>query len=62
MEKTFTIKNINSLVALNVRINSMLKEHCNGNLMASQLMVLGRLIKEWAEHPIVKNSGIIKAL
>lgn len=56
---TFNKENIESLQTITTSINSLLSDHCNGSLMAIQLQCLGERIKDFIEHPIVANSGLI---
>ena len=58
-EKIFTKENFEDLKSTCRRIILLSDENIDGDLMMSQLLILGNLIKEFKENPIVKNSGII---
>lgn len=58
-ERTFSTKNIDALSTTCRQISSLLEENVDGNLMHSQLEILGEKIKEFVSNPIVKNSGIL---
>jgi hypothetical protein len=57
-EKTFTPANFESLRKTCQSIESLCNENEQGDLMHSQLVMLGENIKAFVENPIVKNSGI----
>ncbi len=57
--KTFTKENFDNLKLICERIISISNENIDGNLMYAQLICLADNIKDFAENPIVKNSGII---
>ena len=59
MTDTFTKENMSDLRRTCDRIKMLCDEAVDGKLMASQLMFLGANIKDFAENPIVKNSGCI---
>ncbi len=56
---TFTKENCKDLQETTRKIDNLLAENIDGALMHSQMMFLGELIKEFANNPIVANSGII---
>lgn len=56
---TFTKQTVSDMRSIVRRMDSLLSESCDGDLMLSQKMFLGELIKDFAETPIVKNSGLI---
>lgn len=55
----FTVDNIDDLKRICTNINSILDEHCDGDLMLSQKIMLGENIKDFVDNPIVKNSGLL---
>ena len=59
MNETFTKENFDSLKTTCDKMSSLSDENIDGKLMATQLMFLGDLIKEFKNNPIIKNSGII---
>lgn len=42
------------------KINSLIDESCNGDLMYSQQVFLADLIKEFVNNPVVKYSGVLE--
>lgn len=58
MEETFSKENIENLSQTCKKINNLLDENVDGAFMASQLMFLADLIKDFKKNPIVQNSGV----
>jgi hypothetical protein len=58
-EQIFTKENFDKLSNVCKKIISLSEENIDGGLMTVQLMFLGENIREFAENPIVKNSGIL---
>ncbi len=58
-EQTFTPENIENLSQTCKKISNLLDENVDGAFMASQLIFLGQLIRDFANNPIAKNSGMI---
>lgn len=56
----FNKENLLALQSICVKINNLCAENVDGDLMLSQKMFLGALIKDFANTPIVAMSGIIK--
>ncbi len=56
---TFTKENFEQLKRTCEKIISISDENVDGDLMAVQMLCLGDDIKEFADNPIVKNSGIL---
>ena len=61
-QETFTTENFDKLKTICQKIIALSDENIDGSLMFSQLQFLADNIKDLAENPIVKNSGIIKLI
>jgi len=59
MEPTFNRANVDALSNTCQKIQTLSKEAIDGKFMATQLMFLGALITEFADNPIVANSGLV---
>jgi hypothetical protein len=55
----FTKQNATHLAGTCQKIQSILDENVDGKLMHSQMVMLGRLLKQFVENPIVKTSGVL---
>jgi hypothetical protein len=55
----FNESNVNELSNICRNIDNLCKEAIDGQLMYSQLVYLGQLIKEFKDNPIINKSGII---
>lgn len=58
--KIFNQENFLKLNITSTRIASLCQENIVGELQYSQLLFLADLIKEFANNPIVKTSGVIQ--
>lgn len=59
-EKVFTSENFDNLKQSCQKISSLCDENIDGDLMMSQLIILGDKIKEFNNNPIVKTSGLVQ--
>lgn len=55
--KVFNPENFDNLKRTCQNIISLSDENVDGQLMASQLIMLGEKIKEFSNNPIIKTSG-----
>jgi len=56
--KTFNTENLNNLRKTCLNMVSIIDENTNGDLTYSQLMLLGKNIRDFIENPIIENSGL----
>ena len=56
----FNTDNFEKLMRTCNQIIAISSENVDGQLMASQLLMLGEKIKDFIENPIVDSSGIIQ--